>query len=167
LPRKSGTLAFEARFDDFLEAHLGAQVVGDLDSDAVPARDRSDHAHTRHAHVECNVVGQARDLGDAQTGFQADLVLRHHGACVDADDLDAQAEIREGLFEQGGPLAELLLVSGRVKRLRIFEEAQRRHLVGRQSERTLSWPPPRGRVPVDRDGSSRSVVDGPCRGRTR
>ena len=48
------------------------------------------------------------DLVDAQAGFQGDLELRDDRAGVDADDADVEAEVGEGLFQQGGPLAQLL-----------------------------------------------------------
>ena len=79
--------------------------------------------------VQGEVVGQARDLVDAQARFQGDLVLRDDRAGVDADDADVEAEVGEGLFQQGGPFAELLIVLVVGERLRIVEQRQRRQSV--------------------------------------
>ena len=79
--------------------------------------------------VQGQVVGQAGDLVDAQAGFQGDLVLRDDRAGVDADDADVEAEVRERLFQQGGPFAQLLVVLRVGERGRVFEQRQRRQLV--------------------------------------
>ncbi len=82
-----------------------------------------------HAQVQCQIVGQAGDLVNAQAGFQGNLVLRDDGAGVDADHADIEIEILERLFQQGGPFAQMLVVLLVRKRLRILEQRQRRQLV--------------------------------------
>ena len=62
-------------------------LVGHLDADGVLARKRRDDADARHLQVQREVVGEGRDLVEAQAGFQGDLVLRDDRAGVDADDV--------------------------------------------------------------------------------
>ena len=75
--------------------------------------------------VEGQVVGQAGDLVDAQAGLQGDLVLGDDRAGVDADDADVELEVLEGLLQQGGPLAQVLVVLLVGKRLRILQQRSR------------------------------------------
>ena len=133
LPRKSGSLrlgAFGVAGEEhFLQAHVGPVLVGHLDADGVLAGDRRDDADARHAQIQGEVVGEVRDLVDAQAGLQGDLVLRDDRPGVDADDVDVEAEVGEGLFQQGGPFAQLLVLLGVRERGRVVEQRQRRQLV--------------------------------------
>ena len=83
-----------------LRRTIGAVLVGDLDADGVLAGDRRHDAHARHPQVQGHVVGQRRDLVEAQAGFQGHLELRDDRAGVDADDADVEAEVGERLFQQ-------------------------------------------------------------------
>ena len=58
----------------------------------------------------------------AQAGFQGQLELRDDGAGVDADDADVEAEVGEGLFQEGGPIAQYLILISQVERFGVFQE---------------------------------------------
>ena len=79
--------------------------------------------------VQREVVGEGRDLVEPQAGFQRDLVLRDDRPGVDADDLDVEAEVDEGLLQQRGHVAQLLLVLLERERVGVAEQRQRRQLV--------------------------------------
>src|SRR5262249_12872335 len=96
--------------DDLLEPDGCAVRVGELDRGGVLAGDRGDDSYARYAQVQGDVVCQARDLVEAQAGLQGDLVLRDDRPGVDTDDADIQVEVLESLFQEGGTLAELLVV---------------------------------------------------------
>ena len=59
---------------------------------------------------------------DAQAGFQGNLVLSDDRPGIDADDADVELEVGEGLLQQPGQLAQLLIVGLEGERLRIFQE---------------------------------------------
>ena len=63
--------------------------------------------------IQGEIVGQSRDLVDAQARFQGDLELRDDRAGVDADDADVEVEVGEGLLQQRGPLAQTLILLAR------------------------------------------------------
>ena len=93
-------LGLAVRFlDHFAEADELAVFVRHFDADGVLAGDRGDDADARHAEGDGQVVGQARDLRQAQAGFQLDFVLGDDRAGFDFHDADVEAEVLERLFE--------------------------------------------------------------------
>ncbi len=68
-------------------------------------------------------------LVDAQAGLQGDLELGDDRSGVDADDVDVEAEVGEGLLQKRRPLAQLLIVLAVIERLGVFQQCQRRQFV--------------------------------------
>ena len=87
-----------------------AVVVGNFDADGRLARDRGHDPHAGHRQGDGQVVGQAHDPRDPQTGLELDLELGDHRAGVDLDDADLVAEIEQGPLQEHGPGMDLGLV---------------------------------------------------------
>ena len=118
-----------ALFDHLAQSYHLAHFVGHFDADRVLAGDGGHDAHAGDAQGNRQVVGQPGDLGQPQTGFQLDLVLRNDGPGLDLDDFDGEAEIRERPFENLGFATDLLDLFVEADVLRFDQQVDIRQLV--------------------------------------
>ena len=65
----------------------------------------------------------------AQPGFQGDSILRDDRPRVDSHHTHVQPEVGKSLLQQGGTLAQPLIVGFVRKRLRLLQQTERRQLV--------------------------------------
>ena len=115
--------------DHLAEADHLAGRVGHLDADRVLAGNRGDDPDARDAESDRQIVGEVGDLGQPEAGLELDLVLRDDRAGLDLDHLHLEAELREGLLEHPGPLADLLLLLVELEVFRGEEQVEARQLV--------------------------------------
>ncbi len=77
-------------------------LVGNLDSDCVLARYRSNNTNARHTQGDGQVVSQAGDFRQSQPSFEFDFVLRDHWTGFDFYDAHVEAKVLEGLLKDLG-----------------------------------------------------------------
>ncbi len=109
-------------FDDLAEADDLPRGVGNFDADGILARDRRDDPHARHPQGDRQVVGETGDLAQPQAGLELDFELGDHRPGLDLDHADVEAELPEGLFQDFGLAADLVLLLVEVERLAGQEE---------------------------------------------
>jgi len=103
--------------------------LGNFDADGVFCLGLVRRCGRSALQMQGEIVAERGDFVDAHAGLEGDLVLRDDRAGVDADDLDVEVEVLEGLFEDGRLFAQLDVVLFEGEWLRIVEERQRRQFV--------------------------------------
>ncbi len=88
-----------------------------------------DDADARHPQGDRQVVGQAGDLAQPQPCLELDLELGDHRAGLDLDDADIEAELLEGLLQDLGLAADLVLLLVEVEGLAGQQELDARQFV--------------------------------------
>ena len=85
-------------------------VVGHFNAHGVLARQRGHDTHAGHAQGDGQIVGQAGDLAQPQSGLEFHLELGDDRTGLDFHHADIEAEVGKGLFQDFRLAADLLLL---------------------------------------------------------
>ena len=114
---------------DLAQSHDLAGFVGHFDAHRVLARDRRDDPDAGDAQRDGQVVRQAGDPRQPQSGLQFDFVLGDHRARFDFHHLDVEPEVGERAFQDLGLAAHLFGLRLEADFVRFDQQFQRRQLV--------------------------------------
>ena len=91
-----------ALFDNFSHPNNLPMFVGHFDTNAIFTRNRSHNSNAGHSKGNGEIVGQACDLAQSQSGFKLDFVLRDHGPGFDFYNPNVEPKFGKRLLEDFG-----------------------------------------------------------------